>query len=92
MSKFQNAFEAIEIVLFRHAGRKTVLMSAKDFYNSITPGSTLTHGTGTGVYTRVEEHEIGSQKLYEQEHVPVRDSILNKVWRNQGIKRDLLLP
>ncbi len=65
--------------LFSPAGRKTTLMSVKDFYNSITPGSTLTHGTGRGVYTRVEDQEIGSQKLYEQEHVPVRDSILNKV-------------
>ncbi len=54
-------------------------MSVKDFYNSITPGSTLTHGTGRGVYTRVEEEEIGSHKMYQQENVPVRDSILNKV-------------
>ncbi len=54
-------------------------MSVRDFYNSITPGSTLTHGTGRGVYTRVQDEEIGSHKMYQQEHVPVRDSILNKV-------------
>ena len=54
-------------------------MSVKDFYNSVTPGSTLTHGTGQGIYTRVDDKDIGSQKLYENEHVPIQDSILNKV-------------
>ena len=65
-------------------GKKTTLMSVKDFYNSITPGSTLTHGTGRGIYTRVANEDIGSHKLYENEHVPVRDSILNKVSNNNN--------
>ncbi len=76
----------IVFLVLQHAfsiiGKKTTLMSVKDFYNSITPGSTLTHGTGRGVYTRVEDKDIGSQDLYDQEKVPVRDSILNKIQRN----------
>ena len=44
-------------------------MSVKDFYNSITPGSTLTHGTGRGTYVQVTDSDLGSENLYEQEKV-----------------------
>lgn len=54
-------------------------MSVKDFYNSVTPGSTLTHGTGRGIYHSITDDDIGSAKLYEEECVPVQDSLLNKV-------------
>ena len=56
-----------------------VLMSVKDFYNSVTPGSTLTHGTGRGIYTIITDEEIGSKNLFEMEAVPIQDSFLNKV-------------
>jgi len=64
-------------------GKKTILMSVKDFYNSITPGSTLTHGTGA-MYVAIHDEDIGSRAIYEQERVPVRDSILNRI-QNHGL-------
>ena len=45
-------------------------MSVSDFYNAVTPGSTLTHGTGRGVYTIVTKEEIHSKELYEMEKIP----------------------
>ena len=58
-------------------------MSVKDFYNAVTPGSTLTHGVGRGVYTVLEETDICSNKTYEEEKLPIvregKDSLLNKV-------------
>ena len=58
-------------------------MSVKDFYNAVTPGSSLTHGVGRGVYTIVGKDDIGSAKIYENEKVPTeakgRPSLLNEV-------------
>ena len=58
-------------------------MSVKDFYNAVTPGSSLTHGVGRGVYTIVGKDDIGSSKIYENEKVPTgakgRPSLLNEV-------------
>ena len=45
-------------------------MSVKDFYNAVTPGSSLSHGVGRGVYTIVEQSDIGSEKMYELEQLP----------------------
>ena len=56
-------------------------MSASDFYNAVTPGSTLSHGTGRGVYTQVTLDEIHAKKLYDQEKIPM-DGLLNKIQRN----------
>ena len=57
-------------------------MSAADFYNAVTPGSTLTHGTGRGVYTQLTQEEIHSQQLYDQEKIPCENSLLNKIQEN----------
>ena len=58
-------------------------MSVKDFYNAVTPGSSLTHGVGRGVYTIVGKDDIGSAKIYENEKVQTeakgRPSLLNEV-------------
>ena len=59
-------------------------MSIKDFYNAVTPESTITHGTGLiseEDYTKVTDSEIHSDKLYQKEEIPVPNSILNKVRR-----------
>lgn len=67
-----------------HDQVREILMSVKDFYNSVTPNSSLTHGTGQGIYTLLKEEDIGSDELYEHEHVPVPDSpdsLLNKIQR-----------
>ena len=58
-------------------------MSAKDFYNAVTPGSSLSFGTGRGVYTILEEGDVCSSTTYENEKVPTdREggvSLLNEV-------------
>ena len=58
-------------------------MSVKDFYNAVTPGSSLTHGVGRGVYTIIDKDEICSAKTFENEKVPTekkgRPSLLNEV-------------
>ena len=57
-------------------------MSTKDFYNSVTPGSSLTHGTGLiseSDYTKVTDAEIHSDALFLRCEVPVPNSVLNKV-------------
>ena len=58
-------------------------MSVKDFYNAVTPGSSLTHGVGRGVYTIIDDSEICSAKTFENEKVPTdkkgRPSLLNEV-------------
>ena len=55
------------------------LMSVKDFYNSVTPGSRITHGTGMGTYVDVTEEDITSGKLFAEEKLPIQDSVLNKI-------------
>ena len=58
-------------------------MSVKDFYNAVTPGSSLTHGVGRGVYTMLEKDDICSAKTYKDEKVPTDGkiglSLLNEV-------------
>ena len=58
-------------------------MSVGDFYNAITPGSSLTHGTGRGVYTIIDKDECSSSKTYEVEKLPTEregeTSVLNEV-------------
>ena len=68
---------------FWHLGKKEVLMSVKDFYNAVTPGSSLTHGVGRGVYTILGKDDICSATTYGHEKLPVeskgRPSLLNEV-------------
>ena len=57
-------------------------MSTKDFYNAVTPGSSLTHGTGLiseADYTKVTDADIHSDALFLRCEVPVPNSVLNKV-------------
>ena len=58
-------------------------MSVKDFYNAVTPGSSLSHGTGRGVYTILEEQDVKSSTTYDIEKVPTEHngkySLLNEV-------------
>jgi len=79
-------FSTYEIV--KNKGRKEVLMSVKDFYNAVTPGSSLTHGVGQGVYTIIDKDEICSAKTFENEKVPTekkgRPSLLNEI-QKQGL-------
>ena len=66
-------------------------MSTKDFYNSVTPGSSLTHGTGLvseSDYTKVTDAEIHSDALFLRCEVPVPNSVLNKV-NDKGILKEI---
>ena len=64
-------------------GKKEILMSVSDFYNSVTPGSSLSHGTGQGVYTIVDDGSVASSETYENEKLPMEhkegSSLLNEV-------------
>ena len=58
-------------------------MSIKDFYNAVTPGSSITHGTGlisSENYIEVTDSDMNSDKLFMSCEIPVANSILNKVW------------
>ena len=52
-------------------GKKEVLMSVKDFYNAVTPGSSVTHGVGRGVYTILRNDDVCSTGTYETEKLPI---------------------
>ena len=67
-----------------YLGKKEVLMSVKDFYNAVTPGSSVTHGFGKGVYTTLGKDDVSSPETYENEKLPLetkeRPSVLNEVY------------
>ena len=58
-------------------------MSVKDFYNAVTPWSTITHGVGRGCYTLLNKEEVSSAETYANEKLPPkpdgRPSVLNEV-------------
>ena len=60
-------------------------MNASDFYNAVTPGSSLTHGVGSGVYTIIDQNDLCSEKTYEDGKLPIDEatysSLLNEVCR-----------
>ena len=65
-------------------------MSVKDYYSAVTPGSSLSHGTGRGVYTILEDADVASSTTYENEKLPTDDkegmSLLNEVTRNSKLQ------
>ena len=46
-------------------------MSVKDFYNAVTPGSSLTHGVGRGAYTILRKDDVSSETTYANENLPI---------------------
>ena len=57
-------------------------MSIKDFYNAVTPGSSITHGTGLkseADYIKVADNDICSDKVFLSAELPIPNSTLNKV-------------
>ena len=66
-------------------GKNVNLMSIKDFYNAVTPGSTITHGTGLkseSDYSIVTLDDLESDKVYQKEEIPVPNSILNRIQKH----------
>ena len=51
------------------SGNTEVLMSVKDFYNAVTPGSSLTHGVGRGAYKMLTKDDIISETTYANENL-----------------------
>ena len=80
---------------YGYLGKKETLMSVKDFYSAVTPGSSLTHGTGSGVYTIVNDTEVSSPTTYENEKLPTEhdghSSLLNEVKIHYIIQYSILL-
>ena len=57
-------------------------MSIKDFYNAVTPGSSITHGTGlksVADYIIVADNDICSDEVFLSAELPIPNSTLNKV-------------
>ena len=57
-------------------------MSVKDFNNSCTPGSSITHGVGRGIYTMLTKDEVTSSETFAAEKLPLKphgQSLLNEV-------------
>lgn len=68
-------------------GKNVNLMSVKDFYNALIPGSSITHGTGLKSekdYVIITDEDLASDKLYQSEEIPVPNSILNRI-QKQGL-------
>jgi len=63
--------------------KREILMSVKDFYNAVTPGSSLGHGIGRGVYKLIGTKDICSQEMLDEESLPSQSrhgmSVLNEI-------------
>ena len=61
-------------------GKKTTLMSARNFYNAMTPGSSIGQefGKGRSSYMTIEETDLGADWLVSQNKVP-REGLLNEM-------------
>jgi len=65
-----------------YLGKNVNLMSIKDFYNAVTPGSSITHGTGLkseADYIKVADNDICSDNIFLSAELPIPNSTLNKV-------------
>ena len=57
-------------------------MSIKDFYNAVTPGSSITHGTGLkseADYLKVADNDICSDEVFLSAELLIPNSTLNRV-------------
>ena len=65
--------------------KKEILMTVSDFYNAVTPGSSITHGVGRGVYTIIDQDEVCSPTTYEDGKLPIKErySVLNEVIKDR---------
>ena len=80
-------------VTFIFAGKKTTMMSTRNFYNAMTPGSSLTSEMmiGKSAYKQIQESEINSRsKLHHQSLIPF--STILKPSNNRFLKNSNKLP
>jgi len=73
--------------LIDNKGKKTTLMSGRNFYNAMTPGSSIGHafGKGKGSYMIITEEDLEAEWMTSQNQIPgPKDGLLNQINR-QGL-------
>lgn len=68
-------------------GKKTTLMSGRNFYNAMTPGSSIgqAFGKGKGSYMTIGEDDINSEWMISQNEIPgCKTGLLNEI-NNHGL-------
>jgi len=71
--------------LIDNKGKKTTLMSGRNFYNAMTPGSSIGHafGKGKGSYMIITEEDLEAEWMTSQNQIPgPKDGLLNQINRN----------
>jgi len=66
-------------------GKKTTLMSGRNFYNAMTPGSSIGHafGKGKGSYMIINEDDLDAEWMTSQNQIPgPKDGLLNEINKN----------
>merc|ERR1712066_51678 len=69
------------------SGKKTTMMSARNFYNAMTPGSSLTADmmVGKSAYKQIQAEEINSKFLKSANKLPLREETLLNMINEQGL-------
>merc|ERR1712066_460499 len=69
------------------SGKKTTMMSAGNFYNAMTPGSSLTADmmVGKSAYKQIQAEEINSKFLKSANKLPLREETLLNQINEQGL-------
>ena len=72
---------------FLPPGKKTTMMSARNFYNAMTPGSSLTADmmVGKSAYKQIQAEEINSKFLKSANKLPLREETLLNQINEQGL-------
>ena len=67
------------------SGKKITLMSGRNFYNAMTPGSSIGHafGKGKGSYMIITEEDLDAEWMTSQNQIPgPKDGLLNEINKN----------
>jgi len=73
-----------EYQIVSESGRKTTLMSARNFYNAMTPGTSVMQefGLDKSSYKQVEESELNSAFMVRSNTLPIEGGLLNSINSN----------
>ena len=68
-------------ILTSISGKKTTMMSVRNFYNAMTPGSSisLNFGKGRSSYFALHKEDVGAEWVMNQNQLPREGSLLNKL-------------
>lgn len=72
---------------FLFSGKKTTMMSTRNFYNAMTPGSSLSGDmmVGKSAYKQIETSEVNSKFVKNANKLPLRDETLLNQINEQGL-------